>query len=91
MRRTLHVTPWMEWFLGCLGRAFDGTEANLEAVMRKARLWERLAQISINDRQRTILNRLLAARQGLATAEVARMASAFEHHDLALALSFVRD
>ncbi len=63
----LDVTPWMEWFLGCLGRAFDGTEATLEAVMRKARFWERLAQISINDRQRAILNRLLDGFEGKLT------------------------
>jgi Fic family protein len=34
---TLDVTPWMEWFLACLGRAFDGTEVTLDAVPRKAR------------------------------------------------------
>ena len=42
---------WM-WFLGCLGRAFDGTETTLAAVMRKARFWERAARLTINDRQR---------------------------------------
>ena len=25
---TLDVTPWMQWFLGCLDRAFDGAEAH---------------------------------------------------------------
>src|SRR5205823_4057011 len=33
---TLDVTPWMEWFLACLGRAFDGTEVTLGPVLRKA-------------------------------------------------------
>jgi Fic family protein len=64
---SLDVTPWMEWFLGCLGRAFDGTDTTLAAVMRKARFWERLAQISINDRQRAILNRLLDGFEGKLT------------------------
>lgn len=64
---SLDVTPWMEWFLGCLGRAFDRTESTLEAVMRKARFWDRLAQISINDRQRAILNRLLDGFEGKLT------------------------
>ena len=49
----------MERFLGCLGRAFDGTETTLAAVVRKARFWEKHAQASINDRQRITLNRLL--------------------------------
>lgn len=57
----------MAWFLGCLGRAFEGTESTLEAVMRKARFWERLTHISINDRQRTILNRLLDGFEGRLT------------------------
>jgi Fic family protein len=55
----LDVTPWMEWFLGCLGRAFDGTEITLAAVLRKARFWESHARCAINDRQRDVLNTLL--------------------------------
>jgi Fic family protein len=56
---TLDVTPWMEWFLGCLGRAFEGTETTLAAVLRKARFWESHARATLNERQRAILNRLL--------------------------------
>ena len=51
---------WMEWFLGCLGRAFEGTETTLAAVLRKARFWKRHARTAMNDRQRAVLNRLLA-------------------------------
>ena len=79
----LDVTPWMDWFLGCLGRSFDGTEATLAAVMRKGRLWEHLAQISINDRQRAILNRLLDGFEGkLTTTKWAKLAKC--SHDTAL-------
>ena len=63
----LDVTPWMEWFLRCLGRAFDGTETTLAAVLRKARFWERHAQATINVRQRAILNRLLDGFTGTLT------------------------
>src|ERR1039458_6189381 len=28
----LDITPWMEWFLGCLGRAIDGAQTTLGAV-----------------------------------------------------------
>ena len=55
---TLDVTLWMEWLLGCLGRAIDGTETTHAAVLRKARFWESHAQPTINERQRVILNRL---------------------------------
>ncbi len=68
-RGTLDITPWMEWFLGCLGRAFDGTETTLSAVMRKARFWERHARVTMSDRQREMLNRLLDGFTGRLTAQ----------------------
>ncbi len=80
---SLDVTPWMEWFLGCLGRAFDATETTLAAVMRKAHFWERLAQTSINDRQRAMLNRLLDGFEGkLTTTKWAQITKC--SHDTAL-------
>src|SRR3990170_1034173 len=66
---TLDVTPWMEWFLGCLGRAFDGTEITLAAVLRKARFWESHARVPMNDRQRNIVNRLLDGFNGKLTTQ----------------------
>src|SRR5437773_7977787 len=56
---TMDVTAWMEWFLGCLGRAIDGAETTLAAVLRKARFWQKHRDVPINDRQRVMLNRLL--------------------------------
>jgi len=80
---TLDVTPWLEWFLGCLGRAFEGTETTLEAVMRKARFWERAARLTINARQRLVLNRLLDGFTGkLTTKKWAVLAKS--SHDTAL-------
>jgi Fic family protein len=80
---TLDITRWLEWFLGCLGRAFDGTEATLATVMRKARFWERAARLSINERQRTVLNRLLDGFVGtLTTQKWATLAKC--SHDTAL-------
>ena len=35
----LDVTAWMDWFLGCLGRAIDGADTTLGAVLVKARFW----------------------------------------------------
>jgi Fic family protein len=80
---SLDVTPWMEWFLGCLGRAFDGTETTLAAVMRKARFWERHAALPINDRQRDIVNRLRDGFEGhLTTVKWAKLTKT--SHDTAL-------
>jgi Fic family protein len=63
----LDITAWLEWFLGCLDRAFDGTEKILAAVFRKADFWKKHAAAPLNDRQRDILNRLLDGFEGKLT------------------------
>jgi Fic family protein len=55
----LDITPWMEWFLGCLDRAFDGAEKTLANVFKKADFWKKHLATSLNDRQRDMINRLL--------------------------------
>jgi Fic family protein len=64
---SLDVTPWLEWFLGCLDRAFDGTEQTLGSVLQKARFWEAHAATPLNDRQRLMLNKLLDGFEGKLT------------------------
>jgi Fic family protein len=64
---SLDITPWLQWFIGCFGRALDGTETTLAAVLRKARFWERHASAAINARQRLMLNRLLDGFEGKLT------------------------
>lgn len=56
---TMNITPWLEWFLGCLGRAIDGAHTTLAAVLAKARFWDAIVGMAINNRQRLVLNRLL--------------------------------
>lgn len=63
----LDVTPWLEWFLDCLNRAFDATEKTLGSVLRKARFWEAHANTPLNDRQRLMLNKLLDGFEGKLT------------------------
>lgn len=63
----LDVSAWLDWFLGCLDRAFGGAEAVLASVFLKARFWEKHAQTPINDRQRNMLNRLLNGFEGKLT------------------------
>jgi len=64
---TMDVTPWMEWFLGCLGRAIDGAYVSLDGVMAKARFWEAIHDVPLNDRQQRIINRLLQGFEGKLT------------------------
>ena len=55
----LDITAWLQWFLGCLDRAFDGAEEILANVFRKARFWEKHRGVPLNERQRNMLDRLL--------------------------------
>jgi len=84
---TLDITPWMGWFLGCLGRAIDGAQTTLSAVLAKARFWEAIAGaaagIAINERQRLVLNLLLDGFQGkLTSSKYAKLGKC--SHDTAL-------
>jgi Fic family protein len=63
----LDITRWLEWFLGCLSRAFEHAETILAAVLNKARFWERFAGVEFNERQRGIVNRLLNGFEGKLT------------------------
>jgi Fic family protein len=66
-KNSLDITPWLDWFLRCLDRAFSGAEDVLAAVFRKADFWKKHAAAPINDRQRDILNRLLDGFEGKLT------------------------
>lgn len=72
---TVDITEWMDWFLGCLGRAIDEAENTLETVITKANFWQNLAAVPLNDRQRRILTRLLDGFEGkLTTSKWAKLA-----------------
>lgn len=74
-RGELDITAWLGWFLGCLGRALDGAETALSAVLNKAKLWQRINRRPVNDRQRLVINRLLNGFQGfLTTSKYAKLA-----------------
>jgi Fic family protein len=70
------ITSWLEWFLGCLGRAVAGAEDGLATVLRKAKTWERINnQSPVNERQRKVINRLLDGFEGkLSTSKYAKLA-----------------
>jgi Fic family protein len=66
-RGTLDITNWLDWFLGCLDRAFDGAETIIGNVLHKATFWEKHGASDLNDRQRLMLNRLLEGFEGKLT------------------------
>ena len=63
----LDITLWLEWYLGCLDRAFDGAEIILGKVMQKANFWQSNRGRTFNDRQTKVLNRLLDGFEGKLT------------------------
>jgi Fic family protein len=60
----LDITQWLEWFLDCLGRAFEGAELILASVLTKSRFWEAHDEDEFNPRQRKVINRLLDGFDG---------------------------
>ncbi len=63
----LDVTDWLTWFLACLLRAVEKAEETLATVLAKARFWQQLAGIPLNDRQIKLLNKLLDGFEGKLT------------------------
>jgi Fic family protein len=85
-KKTADITPWMEWFLGCLGRAIDTAQTTLSAVLAKARFWERIKDVQLNERQRLVINRLVDGFEGkLTTSKYAALANCSQdtaHRDI---------
>lgn len=66
-RGPLDVTPWLEWFVACVDRAVARSERALEGVFATARFWDAHADVQFNDRQRTVVRRLLDGFEGKLT------------------------
>lgn len=63
----MDVTDWLAWFLESLHRALDQAHQTLDAVLTKARFWQRWAATPLNERQAKVLNRLLDGFDGKLT------------------------
>ncbi len=62
----MDVTPWVEWFLGCLGRAIVGAQDIPAAVLVKAKFWESVSGTSLNARATDSgISPTLTARRGI--------------------------
>ena len=40
----MDVTPWVQWFVGCVHKAADATWDHMQAAMRKTRFWAELRE-----------------------------------------------
>jgi Fic family protein len=63
----LDVTPWLVWSADCPHRSLDRAAETLYAVLLKARVWQRVGDCRVNDRQRKVINRLLDGFEGKLT------------------------
>ncbi|MEZ5064883.1 MAG: Fic family protein [bacterium] len=74
-RGGLDITAWLAWFLNCLDRTIVDADVALASIIRKAVLWQRIHPKPVNDRQRSIINRMLDDFQGhLTTSKYAKLA-----------------
>lgn len=60
-RGDLDVTPWLLWFLAQVEDAATNAHAIVGRTLGKARFWLRFQDVTLNERQRKVLNRLLDA------------------------------
>jgi Fic family protein len=71
----LDITEWLKWFLHCLDRALTATNNIHSKVIEKAKFWEQYAGTVFNERQHSMLNKLLDGIEGkLTSSKWAKMA-----------------
>lgn len=63
-RGSSDVTEWVLWFLGCFTRAIETSRLSVERARRAVMFWQRHALADLNERQRTVLERLLGDFDG---------------------------
>jgi Fic family protein len=64
---SLDITDWLEWFLGCLGRALDDAEKNIASALRRAGFRDRLRHHELNARQSKVIDLLIEGFSGKLT------------------------
>jgi Fic family protein len=56
---SLDITDWLKWFLNCLLNALASTDKILAKVLHKAQFWNTYGFLTLNERQKLLINRLL--------------------------------
>jgi Fic family protein len=58
------ITEWIVWFLECLERSIRRSDSEVQKTLNKARMWQNIAELGVNERQRKVINRLFEAARG---------------------------
>ena len=66
---SLDITEWLVWFLECLDRAIERSNRISASAIEKELFWKDLKKrsLSLNDRQRMVVNKLLSGFDGKVT------------------------
>ena len=60
----LDITAWLVWFLTSYTRALEGSTLLIAKILAKAGFWQYFGQVSLNERQRKVVNVLLTVGKG---------------------------
>lgn len=63
------ISGWLEWYIGCLGRAIDDSLATLSGILNKSLFWREFSEMKFSDRQRKVLNIFLDGKEAKLTAQ----------------------
>jgi Fic family protein len=68
---SLDITEWLVWFLACLDRAIENSNRITGSALEKESVFQGLKKqkVSLNNRQRKVLNKLFAGFEGKLTRE----------------------
>lgn len=58
------ITPWLEWYICCLGRAVDDSLEILSSILNKSVFWREFSSEKLSPRQVKILNIYLDGKEG---------------------------
>ena len=64
-----NITPWLEWYVGCLGRAVEDSLEILSGILNKSVFWREFSSEAFSDRQRKVLNIYLDGKDAKITAQ----------------------
>ena len=68
---SLDITEWLKWFLECLDRVIEHSKQIMSTTLAKESFWLELKKknVSLNQRQKKVLNKLLGDFEGKLTRE----------------------
>ena len=64
-----NITPWLEWYVACLGRAVDSSLETLSGILNKSVFWREFSGVELSQRQKKVLNIFLDGKEAKLTAQ----------------------